>query len=54
MAEHITVPTEAAGPTTVEAFVADRQHFWGSFTNFIVAGVVAVIVILLFLAWLTL
>jgi hypothetical protein len=54
MADRINLTPEPAGPTTVEAFVADRQHFWGSFTQFIVAGVVAVIVILLFLAWITL
>ena len=54
MAEQINPVTEHAGPTTVEGYLADRQHFWVSFTHFIVAGVVAVVAILLFLAWLTL
>lgn len=54
MAEHYNIPTEPAGPTTVEAFLADRMAFWGRFTHFIVAGVIAVIVLLLFLAWITL
>ena len=54
MAEQFPIRTEPAGPTTVEAFVADRQNFWGSFTRAIVAGVVVVIAVLVFLAWLTL
>ena len=54
MADQINLRTEPVGPTTTEAFIADRQHFWGRFTHFIVAGVIAVIVILLFLAWITL
>ena len=28
------------GPSTVEAFIADRQVFWTRFTRFIVAAVV--------------
>ena len=54
MADQINLRTEPVGPTTAEAFIADRQHFWGRFTHFIVAGVIAVIAILLFLAWITL
>jgi hypothetical protein len=54
MAEHYDIPTEPVGPTTVEAFLADRVAFWSRFTRFIVVGVVAVIVVLLFLAWITL
>ncbi len=53
MAEHLPLMTKPAGPTTPDAFVADRQHFWSGFTRFIVGGVVAVIVILLFLGWIT-
>lgn len=54
MADHLSIPTEPVGPTTVEAFLADRMAFWSRFTHFIVAGVIAVVVILLFLAWITL
>jgi hypothetical protein len=54
MADHMNLTTEPAGPTTVEGFLADRQHFWTRFTHFIVAGVIAVIAILVFLAWITL
>ncbi len=46
MAEHIPVTTGEVGPTTVEGLLADRQHFWSGFTRFIVAGVIAVVVIL--------
>ena len=34
-------------PVTTDAFLLDRQRFWGSFTSFTVAGIVAVIVVVL-------
>ena len=56
----ITVTTTtAAGTTTVvepspaisEAFIADRQAFWGSFTRFVTMGASAVVVLLILLAY---
>ncbi len=38
--------TEPAGPTTPEAFIADRQHFWGLFTRSIVTVIVLVAIVL--------
>jgi hypothetical protein len=43
--------TEPAGPTTPEAFIADRQHFWGLFTRAIVTIVVAVVIVLLLMMY---
>ncbi len=40
----------AAGPTTVEAFVTDRQVFWASFTRFAARAVVVVAVIVVLMA----
>ena len=47
--------TTSAGTTTVnepglamtEAFVADRQAFWGSFTKFVTFGALAIVVLLI-------
>ncbi len=44
-------PTVAPGPDLTEAFVADRQAFWGSFTNFVFMGVVGIVVLLMLLAF---
>ena len=44
MSEHTTVVTEVETP---EAFLADRQRFWQSWTHFIVATIAAVVLILL-------
>ena len=49
-----TVPTPTApssGPAAAEAFVADRQAFWGSFTRFVTMGAVAVVVLLILMAF---
>ena len=43
--------TAAPGPDLTEAFVADRQAFWSSFTNFIVMGTAGVVVLLILLAF---
>ena len=38
------------GPLAIDAFVADRQNFWGSFTHFVTIAVVGVVVLLILLA----
>ncbi len=47
-------PTYEPQPVTLDGFLADRQRMWSGFTTGTVFGVIAVIVILLFLAFLTL
>jgi hypothetical protein len=37
-------------PITEEAFLADRQSFWNSFTSFTIGSVIAVAVILILMA----
>ena len=41
----------APGPAAAEAFVADRQAFWASFTRFVTMGAVAVVVLLILMAF---
>ena len=36
----------APGPTTTEAFTADREMFWGTFTRIVVYAVIALVVLL--------
>jgi hypothetical protein len=40
----------AADRTTVEAFIADRQRFWMSFTHFLGYGALGVAVVLILMA----
>ena len=40
----------AAGPAAAEAFVADRQAFWSSFTRFVAMGALAVVILLILMA----
>ena len=40
----------AAGPNIEDAFVADRQAFWGSFTSFVTMGTIAIVVLLILMA----
>ncbi len=35
---------------TEEAFLADRQRFWGSFTSFTIGSVIFVVVLLILMA----
>ena len=49
--EPTKLDTSTPGPDLTEAFVADRQAFWGSFTNFVLMGVVGVTVLLILLAF---
>ena len=39
-----------ASPITEQAFLADRQSFWNSFTTFTLGSVIAVAVILILMA----
>ena len=48
-ADHPT-PHAASGPTTTEAFTADREMFWGTFTRTVVYAVVALVVLLVLMA----
>jgi hypothetical protein len=48
MAEH--QPTMFRGPETPEAFLADRQRFWDSWTHFTLGSVIAIIVLLVLMA----
>ena len=38
------------GPAAIDAFVADRQAFWGSFTSFVTMAASAVVVLLVLMA----
>ncbi len=50
MADTATLPNSESSPIGAEAFLADRQAFWGSFTHFVTGGVIAVIVLLILMA----
>lgn len=41
-------------PVTLDGFVADRQRMWSGFTKATFIGVVVVVLVLLFVAFLTL
>ena len=41
--------TQADSPAA-DAFVADRQAFWGSFTRFVTMGTVAIVALLILMA----
>ena len=49
-----TVTTEQAepaqGPEIADAFTADHQRFWGSFTKFVTMATVAIVVLLILMA----
>ncbi len=47
-----TTPTASpAGTADADAFVADRQAFWGSFTRFVTMGAAAIVVLLILMAF---
>ena len=51
MADHAPTTTmQQAAPLTEEAFLADRQHFWGSFTRFTFVGVICIVIALILMA----
>lgn len=49
MADHPTPPAPG-GPTTTEAFTADREMFWSTFTRTVVYAVIALAVLLVLMA----
>ncbi len=49
--ESTPTDTTTPGPDLTEAFVADRQAFWGSFTNFVLMGTAGIAVLLILLAF---
>ena len=49
--EQTKTDTSTPGPDLTEAFVADRQAFWSSFTNFVLMGVLGLAVLLILLAF---
>ena len=51
MADTTTLSDSHPSPVPVEAFLADRQAFWGSFTHFITRGAIAVAVLLILMAF---
>lgn len=42
--------TSGTAPLTEEAFLADRQGFWNSFTAFVTGSAIAVAVLLILMA----
>jgi hypothetical protein len=50
MSEHAAVATQPTDPVTVEEFLTDRQHFWSSFTHFVVGGIAFVVILLILMA----
>ncbi len=47
MANNPIVPPQNLGPTTEEAFVADRVTFFGHFTRFVTLATIALVVLLI-------
>ncbi len=47
MADQTTVATTTETP---DAFLADRERFWGSFTRFTMIAVTAVVILLILMA----
>ncbi len=52
MATTVTTETSAPaqGPEIADAFTADHQRFWGSFTRFVTIATMAVVVLLILMA----
>jgi hypothetical protein len=52
MADHSTTIDHLppGGVETEEAFLADRQRFWGSFTHFTLGCVISIVVLLILMA----
>ena len=51
VAEPTKTETTTPGPDLTEAFVADRQAFWSTFTNFVFMGALGIVVLLILLAF---
>jgi len=52
MADHSATASHPppGGVETPEAFLADRQRFWGAFTNFTLGSVISIVVLLILMA----
>ena len=44
------VTPHQSGPNSPEAFIADREIFWGRFTRFIIMAVIVVAIVLIGMA----
>ncbi len=45
-----TMPHSMPAPLTEDAFLADRQRFWGSFTTFTLISLISVVILLILMA----
>jgi heme/copper-type cytochrome/quinol oxidase subunit 2 len=45
-----TLTRSSPAPLTEDAFLADRQRFWGAFSNFVLVSVIAVVIVLVLMA----
>ncbi len=50
MSGHHSANTQFTGPTTPEAYLADRQRMWSGFTGAAVAGLVCIALLLIGMA----
>jgi hypothetical protein len=50
MSDHSTTAHPATPVETPEAFLADRQRFWSSFTHFTLGSVIFIVVLLILMA----
>ncbi len=50
MSGHHSASTQATGPVTPDAFLADRQGMWSGFTHATVIGVIFVVLLLIAMA----
>jgi hypothetical protein len=50
MSDHSTTTYPATPVETPEAFLADRQRFWSSFTHFTLGSVIFIVVVLILMA----
>jgi hypothetical protein len=50
MADSHASHVQTTGPLTVDAFIADRQQIWASFTSMVRLGAIGVAIILILMA----
>jgi hypothetical protein len=50
MSGHHSTPAPATAPTSLDAFFADRQRMWSSFTGATLAGIIFVVLLLIGMA----
>ncbi len=50
MSGHHSANTQFTGPTTPEAYLADRQRMWSGFTGAAMAGTIFVVLLLIGMA----